>query len=265
MQRQDNLNTGSGNATLKIALGNIPESFRNRIVDSYLDLKRRGRTSDAIGASTSVSSFCESVLRFLQETLTGKHVPFGTHIANFNDACAALAQVPSSVTNESQRLIIPKALLFIQTLRNKRGMGHAGGEVDANVIDLAVAVSTADWVVCELMRAYHQFSLQEAQSFLERLATRQIPDVWVVGKTKRVLTEGLDKKTQTMLLLYGEVSPVAVGSLFLWVEYSRLFNFKRDVLEPLHQDRMIEWDRAAEMVLLSPKGEQHIEACVLTS
>jgi hypothetical protein len=143
-------------------------------------------------------------------------------------------------------------------------MGHVGGEVDANVIDLAVAVSMADWVVCELMRAYHQFSLQEAQSFLERLASRQIPEIWIIGKTKRVLMEGLDKKMQTMLLLYGEISAIAVGSLFSWVEYSRLFNFKRDVLEPLHEDRLIEWDRKGDTVLLSPKGEQQVEASTLT-
>lgn len=262
--RKSSMSTGPSDPALDLALGNIPQKFRKRIVDHYLELKRRGRIGDATGSATAITGFCESVLRFLQEALTGTHVAFGTHIANFANACSALEQTPANPVLESQRLIIPKAILFIQTLRNKRGMGHIGGDVDANAIDLSAAVGVADWIVCELLRAYHQLSLEEAQALLDRLATRQVPDVWRIGETKRVLRPGLNKRDQAMLLLYGETSPVAIEVLHEWVETSRLSNFKASVLNPLHRSRLIEWDSDTDMVVLSPLGERHVEKKLLT-
>jgi hypothetical protein len=48
-------------------------------------------------------------------------------------------------------------------MRNKRGIGHVAGDVDANAIDIATMARTADWIVCELIRINHGLSLEEAQ------------------------------------------------------------------------------------------------------
>lgn len=258
-----NSNTGS-NAALLAALGGVPEPFRKRIADSYLDLKHRGRVGDAKGAAAAHTHFCESVLRFLQEALTGTHIAFGTHIRDFQQECAKLANATPTAANESQRLIIPRGLAFLHTLRNKRGTGHAGGDVDANTIDLATVVRIADWTVCELLRLYHKLSLEEAQDFLDRMATRQLPDIWSYGETKRVLRPGLKAKEQAMLLLYGETSPVAIEVLHSWQEYSSLSNFRKDVVRPLHRDRLIECDPETEMLILTPSGEEHVEKKLLS-
>jgi hypothetical protein len=260
-----NTNTGSDHAALTAALGGIAEPFRKRIVDSYLDLKHRGRVGDAKGAAAAHTHFCESVLRFLQEALTSTHIAFGTHVKDFQQECTKLSHATPTPTNESQRLIIPRGLAFLHTLRNKRGTGHVGGDVDANTIDLATVVRIADWIVCELMRLYHQLSLEEAQDFLDRSATRQVPDVWKFGDTKRVLRTGLKAKEQTMLLLYGETSPVAIEVLHSWQEYSTLSNFRIDLIRPLHKDRLIECDPETEMIILTPAGDSYVEKRVLTS
>jgi hypothetical protein len=85
----DSINTTTSKTELDAALSAVPKQFRSRIIDSYLELKRRYREAryDAEWDTSGLSAgkFCESVLRFLQHQLTGASIPFGKHIANFAD------------------------------------------------------------------------------------------------------------------------------------------------------------------------------------
>jgi hypothetical protein len=256
-------NMSIGHSALDAALGKVQRNIRKHIVENYVDLKHRARVGDAKGAASSTTAFCESVLRELQSELTGQFTPFGTQIKNFQSECVKFENVTPTTSNESQRLIIPRALAFLITLRNKRGTGHVGGDVDANTIDLATTARIADWIVCELLRLHHQLSLEDAQSMLDRLATREVPDVWQFGETKRVLRPDLNKSDQTMLLLYGEVNAVPVETLLEWVEASNLSNFKVQVIKKLHHARLIEYDPETQMVILTPRGEKEVESKLL--
>src|SRR5207248_67153 len=148
-------------------------------------------------------------------------------IPNFDQECERLEQVPQSAGNDSYRVIIPRAIAFLYTLRNKRGIGHVGGDIDANEIDASTMVRLADWCLCEVIRVVHKMPLEQAQALLDAIAERQIPDVWQVIDKKRVMISGLDFRSQTLLLLYSDVdSAVLVEDLFNWVEYSSLSNYK---------------------------------------
>jgi len=120
-------------------------------------------------------------------------------------------------------------------------------------------------VVCELLRLHHKLSLEEAQSLLDKLATREIPDVWQFGDTKRVLRQGINKSDQTLLLLYGEIDAVPVETLCEWVEASTLNNFKIQVIKKLHDARFIECDPETQMVILTPRGEKEVDTRLLKS
>src|SRR3546814_10510869 len=109
------------------------------------------------------SDVCSSDLRFSQDQLTNTFTPFGTQLSNFKEECDKLEKTAKSAGHESIRILIPRALNFLYTLRNKRGIGHESGDVDANEIDAATAVRIADWCVCALIRVYYPISLQEAQ------------------------------------------------------------------------------------------------------
>lgn len=157
-----------------------------------------------------------------------------------------------------------RALVFAYTLRNKRGVGHIGGDVDANEIDAATAARVADWCLCELIRFFHAMSLGEAQALLDAISVRQLSAVWSVGGKKRVLEAGLDYKSQVLMLLYGETEVgVSIEDLFEWVEYSRMDNFKKNVLNQLHKDRLIEWDKPIQVAIISPTGAQRVEDEIL--
>ena len=254
--------------TLESALANIPKKFCSRVLKEYRAVKKRYSKSlydaefDVTGLSTG--KFVETVLRLLQYELTGTSMPFGSHIPNLPDECRKLIQLPKTAGNESLRIIIPRALVFLYTLRGKRGIGHVGGDVEANGIDMATIVRTCDWIICELIRIYHGLSLEEAQALVDVISVRNIPEIWEVGGKKRVLRTNLNARQKTLLLAYTDVSAgTLVEDLFAWVEYSNLSMFKGAVLKPLHKEKLIEYDAETEAIFISPLGVQEVEMQIL--
>jgi hypothetical protein len=254
----------SAGVDLKSALSCLGEPFSGRVYSSYLSLRSAVADSAWDAAGLRAGIFCESVLRFLQQELTGTFTPFGDKLPVFTDECARLQRSPKTAGPESLRLILPRAIDLVYTLRNKRGIGHAGGDVEANQIDAVTAARVADWCVCELLRLKHAVSLEEAQAIVDSIAVRQLPEVWAVLGKRRVLDAGLDYKSQVLLLLHGaDASGIAIEDLREWVEHDRPARFVERVVSPLHNERLVEYDRDSGMVLLSPTGAQRVEEVLL--
>ncbi|MFY0642765.1 MAG: hypothetical protein JXR16_17065 [Bermanella sp.] len=263
------MDTASPEELLVSALSAIDDNFKEKIVDSFLELKRRftqavysDQAYDAIGLSAG--KFCETLLRFLQQELTGKHTQFGSPIRNFADECRKIENLPRDAGPESLRIIIPRCLLFIYTVRNKRGIGHSGGDIDANRTDIGTIVSSSTWIMCELLRIYYAISLEEAQAIVDTLNTRTLPDVWEVMGRKRILRNDLNFKDKTLLLCYTTPNDaVLIEDLFEWTEYSSLSMYRKSVVIPLHESKLIEFDKEIEAVFISPLGIQKVEDDIL--
>jgi hypothetical protein len=246
---------------LDAALSALPQQYRTRLVQTYSDLKAAyaSRQFDACGLRAG--KFCEIALRWLQHELTGTSIPFGTRIPGFTDECRKLEKLPKTSGSESFRVLVPRALDFAYTLRNKRDIGHVGGDVDANEVDAAAAVRVIDWCLSEIIRNVHPLSLEEAQELLDAIVERQVPQVWAIGGVKRVLNPTLTNAEQVLVLLYGEQeTAVPIEDLASWIEVPRLSNFRLRVIEPMHKLRLIEYDRATQTVVLSPTGIGRAEA-----
>lgn len=258
------MSTTPTSVTLDTALAGIPASFRKKIIETYTGLRSAYIEGKHDACGLRAGHFAESALRLLQQEVTGAHTKFGTRIRDFTAECLKLENTPAIAGHESLRIVIPRALNFLYALRNKRGIGHVGGEVNANLIDAATAVRTADWCVCELVRLFHGLSLEEAQAMLDAISVRQIPQVWSVGGKRRVLDKTLDFRSRTLLLLYTDSdSAVTVEDLFDWTEHSHLPNYKRVVLQRLHDSGLVEYDRDTQTVVISPTGAQDVEERVL--
>jgi hypothetical protein len=236
------MSTKSHSPALDAALANVPTLFRTKIISSYIDLKRNCAEARYDPAGLSVGKLCEVVLRFLQKQIFGTYTPFGTKVVNYADESRKLIMSPQTAGSESERVIIPRALVFLYTMRNKRGIGHVGGDVDANA------------------RINHGLSLEEAQDLIDGISVRQLPTIWEVAGKKRVLKEGLKSKDQVLMLLYSSVdSAVLIEDLCDWVEYSNPAVFKSKVIGPLHKARLVEHDAGTDSVFLSPKGATFVE------
>jgi hypothetical protein len=258
------MSTQSADALLSAALSNVDKIFRPKIVQHYISTKTALVESRFEGVGLAAGKFCEATLRLLQQEVHGTHTAFGKSIPNFADECRKLVVSTSGATPEALRVVMPRALVFVYTVRNKRGIGHIGGDVDANQIDAVTISRTCDWIMCELVRVYHGLSLEEAQDIVDGLALRNIPQVWYVQGKRRVLRTDLSMKQKVLLICHQEGSgSVLTEDLFDWLEYSNLAVFRSKVLTPLHKDRLIEYDKAAQTVVISPLGIKLVEDTIL--
>jgi len=254
------MSTRNLSPALDSALAGVPVAFRAKVIQTYLDVKRNCLESRYEAAGMSVGKFCEVVLRLLQNRIHGAHTPYGKKVANFADECRKLVAAPEAAGSESERVVVPRALVYIYTMRNKRGIGHVGGDVDANAIDVATMARIADWIICEFIRIHHGLSLEEAQDIVDSISVRQLPSVWEVSGKKRVLKEGLKAREEALLLLYSnQSSAVLLEDLCDWVEYSNPAVFKTNIIRGLHKERLIEYDTETDSVVLSPKGAAYVE------
>lgn len=230
------------------------------MIESYLELKRNCAESRFDAAGIAAGKLCEASIRVLQDKVLGASTPFGTSIANYADECRKLVAAPTSSASDSEKNIIPRGLVFLYTMRNKRGIGHIAGDVDANGIDIALMARVADWLICEFIRINHGLSLEEAQDLVAGLAIRALPDIWEIAGKKRVLIKGLKASEESLLILYSsQDSTVMVEDLISWVEYSNPRIFKSNVLSKLHKDRLVEWNKDTDTVHLSPTGARFVE------
>lgn len=258
------MSTRKNSPTLDSALANVPHSFRSKVIQTYIDLKRNYVESRYNEAGVSAGKLCEVVLRLLQNRIHGTSTPFGKTISNFADECRKLISAPATAGIESERVVLPRALIYLYTMRNKRGIGHVGGDVDANAIDIVTMARIADWIVCELIRINHGLSLEEAQDIVDGISVRQIPAVWEVAGKKRVLKKGLRTRDKVLLLLYSSKnSAVLLEDLCDWVEYSNPVVFKNSIIRGLHRERFIEHDVDTDSIMLSPTGAAYVEQNIL--
>lgn len=258
------MNTSKPKSPLDAALVNINGSFRGRIIKQFLALKTALAAGNDKTVGIEAGHLCETVLRLLQQEVHGTHTGFDAKIGNFADECRKLVSSSNGAANESLRLVIPRALVFVYTMRNKRGIGHVGGDVDANRIDALSIAQTCDWVVCELIRCFHGLSLEDAQDLVDGLTIRSVTEIWEVAGKKRILKKGLPFRDQVLLLCYQDPSSAILSEdLFDWLEYSNFSVFKNKILAPLHKERLIEYDKNADCVTISPLGAKDVEERVL--
>lgn len=153
-------------------------------------------------------------------------------------------------------------LVALYEVRNNRGVGHAGGDVNPNEMDATVVLYMSKWLVAELVRVLHTLTTDEAADVVEALIERQVPLVWRHESKKRVLKTGLTLKKNVLLLLLAESGDVAEDALASWLEHTNRGNLRKNVLRPGHKERLWEFDEAEGTLRLLPPGIEAAEALV---
>lgn len=249
------------NVSIEAALGNIPKTFQTKIIKSHLDVKTSLMRGDFGMCNLKAGRFCEVMIRFLQHQLTGSYIPFTTKISNFKKLCEDIENLPGTSGPEGLRILLPRALVFLYSIRNKRDSGHVGGEVDANSMDAEASARLVDWCLGEVIRTVHSLSIEDAENLVKSISSRKIPEIWTVMGKKRVLEPALRYRDKVLLLLYATPDySVPTEDLYEWIEHPGMSNFKSSVLAKMHAEKLIEYDRNLEMVIISPIGIREVEA-----
>ena len=247
-------------------LGGVPQALRDPLLIHYKRLARNFLEKRWEPAELNAGKLCEVVYSILEGALTGQYAQRPAKPRDMVQACRRLEQTPADanrVGDRSLRVLIPRVLLALYEVRNNRGVGHVAGDVDSNKMDATMVFGAANWMVCELVRVFHQATLDEAQSAVSALVERRLPEIWEIGERRRVLNNSLRAREQVLLLLYSEAGWVALEELRDWIEYKNSTSFRQKVVLPLHKSRHLEFEADTGRLQLSPKGAVEVEDKIL--
>ncbi len=230
----------------------------DHIVDSYKEVERNYFIKSWKTSELDAGHFVESIRRLLELKLFGKYTPISKGLPPFNDK-TMLSYVNSS-GDDSYRIHIPRALLTVYGIRNKRGVGHLSN-VSPNHLDATFIVSSVKWVLAEIVRINSSYRPDETSRIVDHIVDRSVEGIWESSDITRILVEGLSLKEQIIFLLYATNETFDQKILEI-IEYKNRAYFKR-TLKQLHSARYIEYRPTGEC-LISPKGIAYAEEIILT-
>ena len=211
-------------------------------------------------AELNGGKLCEAVYTVIRGRIDGSYPPRAHGPRNMIDACRALER--EQWHERSIKIQIPKMLIALYEIRNQRGVGHNGAEVNPNHMDAVAVVHMSKWLVAELVRVLHSLSTDEATKIIDALVEREVELVWSSGEIRRVLKPNLTLKQKALLLLLSQPGEVWELDLLKWIEQPNLARFRRDVLRPAHKAKLIELDEQAGTIRLLPPGVEFAESLV---
>lgn len=243
----------------RLLFGQLPATLRDELLEEYSKIEKNYSEQRWEPTELDGGKFCEIVYCIVEGYLQGSYPPHAAKPNQFAQACNRLQNVASAATTglESMRLIIPKIIVGVYDMRNRRGVGHVGGDVSPNHMDATYILQVAKWVMAELIRVLHQTEVSEATAAVEALTERTLPYIWEVDGTKRVLIKGMKKADQVLHLLYATTTSVSVSNLSRWTE-TRSDNLK-SILLKLHSDKLVHFNEATRMVTISMLGVALVE------
>jgi hypothetical protein len=242
------------------AFGTLPAGLREPLLAEYRSIVQSYLERRWTPTSLSGGKFCEVVYTIVDGFGSGSYSNSPTKPSNMMQACRALenrGHVPRGF-----QILIPRLLPALYEVRNNRGVGHVGGDVDSNQMDSAAVLSLASWIMGELVRVLHSTTTVEAQRIVDSLSTRRIPLVWD-GPTgmRRVLDPEIPLKDQILLLLDSKAEPAATADLLLWTGASDRSYFRRQ-LRALRDLRMIELSTDESLANILPPGSVRVETVI---
>lgn len=243
-------------------LHSIPAVLRESLLSAYTEILRNFRERRWEPAELNGGKLCECAYTILRGYVDGSYPARVSKPRNMVDACRRLEQDGASFPR-SISIQIPRMLVALYEIRNNRGVGHAGGDVDPNQMDATCVLEMSKWVLSELVRIFHNVTTEAATGAVAGLMERNIPLIWKVGDQMRVLEPRMSMKDKALALLYHNTHQVKEADLFSWVEHSNAAIFRRDVLKRAHKEKLIEYDEKARTVQISPKGSDYVEESVL--
>lgn len=242
------------------AFAPLPIGLRDDLLNAYNEIVKNYAERRWEPAELNGGKLCEAVYTIIRGLADGTYPTRSKKPQNIVNACKALEK--ETAQPRSVRIQVPRMIVALYEIRNNRGVGHSGGDVDPNDMDATAVLYMSKWLVAELVRVLHTLTTTEATEVVEALIERQIALVWSSGDTKRVLKPGLTWKKNTLMLLLSETGEVAEADLFRWIEHKSLTAYRRDVLRPGHRERLWEYDETTRTVHLLAPGVDAAEQIV---
>lgn len=228
------------------------------LLEAYSELKNQYYLSKHKPSELEGGHFAEVVIRVLQHITSGTYTPLGSPLPKFDlRELERYSQLSSANFPDSIRIHIPRAVLAIYGIRNRRGVGHVGGDINPNLSDATFIVANCDWILAELLSLYYTSSLTEAQKLVNTIVARKVPLVQDFNGFLKVLDPKLSIARQVLVLLYHRgATGASRDELGKWLKTSQ--TYLGTVLGHLeHAQRYIHCDK--ERFFITRSGEAFVE------
>jgi hypothetical protein len=235
----------------------LPSGLRGDLLNAYNDIVKNYAERRWEPASLNGGKLCEAAYTVVRGLADGNFSARSKKPRNMVDACKDMEK--EAAQPRSVKIQIPRVIVALYEIRNNRGVGHAGGDVDPNEMDATAVLYMSKWLVAELVRVLHTLTTTEAAEIVEALVKRQVALVWTSGEKKRVLKPGLTWKRNTLLLLLSETGEVTEAELFNRIEHTSLPVYRRDVLRLGHKARLWDYDEKDRKIRLLAPGIEAAE------
>lgn len=246
-------------AELKTLLGSLPAGLRTPLIQEYKKLTQNYMEHRWEPAELSAGKICEIVHSIIKGHIDGNYPASPSKPKNMVEACRQLENEKS--LPRSFQILIPRMLPALYEIRNNRGVGHVGSEVDANTVDATLMFSMVNWIMAELVRVFHTGTLEEAQIAVDALAQRSTPLIWDSNGLKKVLSPKMNLKDQILLLTSSTDKNVSIEELMGWTESTNKPYYKK-ILQSMHKEKLIHFDGTKGLVTLLPAGSNKVATIV---
>lgn len=247
--------TNTDNIVLNILKNKYPEELATSIVQSYTATLKEYKKRNWKYAGNEIGQFIEVARRLLEFVFSSQYTPLSERLPFFNESSLHAYEQANQSIGESYRILIPRYLYAMYSIRNKRGIIHKS-EIDPNAMDLTILLNSAKWVLSEMIRLSSDLSFEQTSELIESLMEKEQPLFWDVENTVRLLDVKMDSASKILCLLYYKDRQTDI-ELQNAIEYQNSTNFKA-VLKKLHKERKIEYTNG--ICLLSPIGIIKAEA-----
>jgi len=197
---------------IKILRDNLVKYIDPTLVDEmlkdFVDIRRHYISGDHRSTLVKSGTFSETVARILTYLSEGK-------IISAKEVKISELEKRLSYTNlhPSLKTIIPRILITIYKLRSARGGAHQSDEVSPNYIDATYVYTCCNWIVCELLRLYHDSDIDKVYKLINSIIKLEIPLLEEIDGETIILKDELTIRDQILILLrskYSERIPVDV-------------------------------------------------------
>lgn len=246
--------------TTTLAFGSLPAGLRDSLIKEYQLLVQSFLEGRWTPTELSGGKFCEIVHTIIDGYGSAAYQAKPKKPNSMVDACRAL-EARKNVPRSFQ-ILIPRILPALYEIRNNRGVGHAGGDVDPNHMDATAVLAMVNWVMAELVRVLHDLpTTEEAQILVDNLAIRRIPLIWEQDGMKRVLNTSFALPDQVLLLTASSATSITETDLVKWTD-AKNKTYLRQLLKRLHESRQIDLSESGTTITILPPGTLRVEELI---
>lgn len=236
---------------MTLLINNVPSEISTRLIEEYLEIKKRFAMNDWGPGQLKGGRFAEAVLRAYQHLLGDPITPFGTDIvAAEKNKIMNRAKDAATIEEHVRQKTVPLVRLLLD-FRNNRDVAHLGG-FDANGMDTIFVMTSATWILCEFIRVYGGYTMSAAQEIVDALSVKEYPVIVERNGELFIARHDLEAKQEILVWLMRNTG--APSSLLETKVGDSNKSRVRNKLKQMVDDKLIGLDANGDYFIM-PRGQ----------